>query len=527
MTSLLILSSIVIILSIFVYKFLSKFGVPMLLVFISLGILFGENGIFKIYYNNFELSRDICNFAIILIIFYGGFGTNIKEAKSVMTKAISMSTLGVILTTIFTFLFCKFVLNFDTKTSMLIGAVISSTDAASVFSILRSYKLSLKEKTASLLEVESGSNDPFSYVLTISLLTMTGFTIDIPILIIRQMLIGISLGYILYIFSKYILLTKKISTEFTMSYILGISLFTYAITDILKGNGYIAVYLLGVLLGNLKFKHKLEIASFFNGLTSVLQILIFFLLGLLVNPIEAIVYYKEAILIMLGLTFIIRPIVVYLLLRPLKSSLKQIVIVSVAGLRGAASVVFAIMVVVSGFHNGEKIFNIVFLIVLLSIAIQGSLIPYISKKIDMIDYSENILKTFNDYSDEEDINFITFTLGKNHKYINKKVSEIELIPDVLLVMIIRDNKEIIPNGDTIFKENDRVVLCCLSYIENNNQIELIEKKIKSKSSYCNKKISDIKTKNLITLIKREDNVLIPNGETVILENDILVIINRE
>lgn len=527
MTELLILSSIVIILCIFIYKFLSKFGVPMLLVFITLGMIFGENGIFKINYNNFELSRDICNFAIILIIFYGGFGTNIKEAKDILKKAITLSTIGVILTALLTAFFSFYILKFDFKTSMLIGAVICSTDAASVFSILRSYNLSLKENTSSLLEVESGSNDPFSYVLTISFLTASTSSFYIPVLILKQLIIGIIIGYLLTKISKYILIKKKFNNEFTMAFILGITLFTFAISDILGGNGYISVYILGVLLGDTKFKSKKEIASFFNGLTSIMQILIFFLLGLLVNPLEALKYYKEAIILMIILTFIVRPAVVYSLLKPFKSSLKQIIIVSFAGLRGAASVVFSIVVVVSGINNGNVIFNITFLIVLLSITIQGSLLPFISKKIDMIDYNDNVLKTFNDYSDEEDVDFITFKINKNHEYINKKVSEINLIPDVLLVMIIRNNIEIIPDGNTVFKEQDRIVLCCPSFVEKNQRINLFEKKISKKSSFCNKKIFEINTPNLIAMIKRKNSVIIPKGDTTILEDDILVIINRE
>ncbi len=161
MNNILFLSSVVIIVSIFMYRYLSKFGVPMLLVFISLGMIFGVNGIFKIDYNNYELSRDICTFALIYIIFFGGFGTNLSMAKGIIKKSLILSSLGVIFTSLLTGVFAHYTLKIDWYTSFLIGSVLGSTDAASVFAILRSHKLNLKENTASLLEIESGSNDPF------------------------------------------------------------------------------------------------------------------------------------------------------------------------------------------------------------------------------------------------------------------------------------------------------------------------------------------------------------------------------
>ena len=510
MNNILFLSSIVIILSIFMYRYLSKFGVPMLLVFISLGMIFGVNGIFKIDYENYELSKDICSFALIYIIFFGGFGTNLSIAKEVIKKSLILSSLGVIFTSLLTGIFAHYILKIDWYTSFLIGSVLGSTDAASVFSILRSHKLNLKENTASLLEIESGSNDPFAYVLTISFLTLSKGELNLPILLFKQVCFGLLVGYI---FTKISILSIKrihnIDSGMSMALIMASMLLSYSISEFVGGNGYITVYLLGVLIGNIRFNKKSEIVSFFNGITSIMQILIFFLLGLLVNPLEALRYTLPAVLIMIAMTILIRPFVVSLLISPLKSSRGQKLLVSWAGLRGAASVVFAILVVVANKEVGMIVFNIAFIVVLLSIAIQGSLLPFFSRKFNMIDEEENVLKTFNDYSDTEDV-----------------VKNLEFMPSVLLVLIIRNGQNIIPNGDTMIEKGDRVVLCGSSFIDRNTRINLYESIVDKTSKYKNKSIRELPKNTLIVLIKRDGIAMIPSGNTTILENDTLVLLDR-
>lgn len=527
MTNLILLCSVVLILCVFVYKFFSKFGVPMLLVFMSIGMIFGENGIFKITYNNFALSKEICNFALIFIIFFGGFGTKISTAKGIIKKAITLATIGVFLTAFLTAIFAHYILGMNWQTSLLLGAVLGSTDAASVFSILRSYRLSLKEKTAPLLEIESGSNDPFAYVLTISFLSLSGGTFNLPILLLRQVILGIAIGYGFSKITAYALTKiKNLDIGFAMALIMGNVLFSYSFSEFTGGNGLIAVYLFGILLGNSNFKGRIEIVSFFNGITSVMQMLIFFLLGLLVNPASAIRYIVPAVAVMLTMTFIIRPAVIFTLLAPFKSSRGQKLLVSWAGLRGAASVVFSIFVVTDNMTLGYPIFNITYIVVFLSIALQGSLIPYMSKKLDMIDENEDILKTFNDYSDEEDVDFITSEIDENHKWVGKKIRDIDLMPSVLLVLIIRDDKNIIPNGDTIIENKDKIVLCGSSFVEKNSRIRLYENVVDKNSAYYNKYIRDLDKNNFVVMIKREGSTMIPKGDTVLYENDILVMLDR-
>ena len=527
MNNILFLSSVVIIVSIFMYRYLSKFGVPMLLVFISLGMIFGENGIFKISYENYELSRDICSFALIYIIFFGGFGTNLSMAKGIMKKSLILSSLGVVFTALLTGIFSHYILHLDWYTSFLIGSVLGSTDAASVFAILRSHKLSLKENTASLLEIESGSNDPFAYVLTISVLTLSKGDFNLPLLLVKQVGFGLFVGFAFAKIANYIIKkTHSLDSGMAMALITGAMLLSYSTSEFIGGNGYITVYLLGVLIGNIHFNKKSEIVSFFNGITSIMQILIFFLLGLLVSPADALKFTIPAVILMIAMTILIRPIVVYFLMAPLKSSQGQKLLVSFAGLRGAASVVFAILVVVADKEIGMVVFNIAFIVVLLSIAIQGSFLPYFAKKVDMIDEDGDVLKTFNDYSDTEDVDFITAEIDENHKWVGRAIKNIEFMPCVLLVLIIRDNKNIIPNGDTIIEKGDRIVLCGSSFVDKDRRISLYESIVDKTSKYINKSIKELDRNILVIMIRRNNLPMIPSGNTVILENDTLVLLDR-
>ncbi len=211
---------------------------------------------------------------------------------------------------------------------------------------------------------------------------------------------------------------------------------------------------------------------------------------------------------------------------PFRASKGQMLLVSWAGLRGAASVVFSILVVVADKQTGNIVFNISFVVVLFSIALQGSLVPYVAKKLNMIDEDGDVLKTFNDYSNEEDIDFITAEIDANHKWVGKKIKDIDFMPSVLLVLIIRNNKNLIPNGDTIIENGDKIVLCGSSFVDKNTRINLHETFVDSDSEYKNKAIRELDKSNLVVMIKRKDTAMIPNGNTILLENDRVILLGR-
>ncbi len=528
MEKFLLLISMIILCCIFFWRVSDKTGVSGLFVFILLGMVFGSDGLFKIHFDDFSFANILCSFALIFIMFYGGAGTNWNKAKPVAIKAIWLSSLGTILTAMFVGLFCFYVLKFQLLESFLVGAVICSTDAASVFSILRSKKMNLKYGSASLLEIESGSNDPFSYMLSVVVLSlMGGHSFDIFSIIkilFLQISVGLICGFLCAFITKFIVEYLNIKKSgFEAAFIIAIAFISYAVPQLLHGNGYLSVYISGLVIGNMDLPNKKDMIHFFGGITGLMQMMLFFLLGLLSFPslLSQIMFIGLAIAGFL--TFVARPIAVFLTLLPYKRPFNQMMFISLAGMRGAASIVFAIMAVNDPAYLHNDIFHIVFFIVLFSILIQGSLLPLFAKKLDMIDSDEDVLKTFNDYIDEAPIQFIQFTLNKDHQWVNKMIKEIVLPPNSILAMIIRNNTHIVPNGNTLLLEDDIVVMSG-KQLKRIYDIHLFEKTIKDNDEWINRKISELRLKKkLIILIKRNEKIIIPNGETLLLKDDVLVI----
>ena len=513
-------------------KISSKVGLPTLLLFIFLGMLFGSDGIFKIHFDNYYIAEQICSIALIFIMFYGGFGTNWNTAKPIANISVMLSSVGVILTSLIVGLFCYYILRFDFLESMLIGAVISSTDAASVFSILRSKKLNLKYNTASILEIESGSNDPFSNIMTVIILSFMNSQSSgnkILYIIFAQIVYGIILGVLIALIASFILSKFKFKTAgFNSIFVFSIALISYSITTLIGGNGYLSTYITGIILGNKAIPNKKSLVHFFDGITGLMQMLIFFLLGLLSFPSQLQYIFIPALAISLFLTFVARPLSIMAILTPFKAPLNQQLFISWSGLRGAASIVFAIIATVSPAYTKNDVFHIVFFIVLFSISIQGSFIPFIAKKLNMIDDNNNVLKTFNDYSEEIPLNFIKILIYENHPWNNKKIKDIQLLPDILTVLIVRNEKQIVPKGNTLILENDLVILSGIS-LQNDSFGYLTELKIEKGDKWIGMALSEINIdcEKLIILIKRNQETIIPTGKSIINENDILIINNNK
>lgn len=336
MTVAIIITAIILILCVFSSKFLHRFGVPTLLIFILLGMVFGSDGIVGIYFDNYGLAETICSVALIFIMFYGGFGTNWNTARPVLKQSICMSTLGVIFTALLTGLFCHYALGMSWLEGLLTGSVVGSTDAASVFSILRSKKLNLKGGLASLLEIESGSNDPVSYMMTIIILTIMSVSSDIslPWMIAKQLLFGFGIGFgVAFLSSK---LLSRINFEINgmdAILVIGTALFTYGFSSWLGGNGYLSVYIVGIVLGNSKILHKTSLVHFFDGITWLMQIAIFFVLGLLAFPSKIPSVALPAILISVFMIIVARPVATFLILSWFKTPVRQQLLVSWSGLR--------------------------------------------------------------------------------------------------------------------------------------------------------------------------------------------------
>ena len=440
MVNLMILSGIVLLTCIISSKIFYKWGVPVLLVFIIIGMLFGSDGIGGIYFDNYNITYSLSSIALVFIMFYGGFCTEWKKARSVAIPSIMLSTLGVIITAGLTGLFCHFVLKTSIFEGLLLGCIVASTDAASVISILRSRNLKLKNNIDTLVEFESGSNDPTAYMLTSVMLIFITSNESVGIgllgMIFKQIVFGVTVGLFLSKLAVFIL--RKVEFEIEGLYpifTITVAILAYSISEFLGGNGYLSVFIAGIVMGNSKIPHKKSLNHFFDGLSWIMQIILFFMLGLLAFPSQLPSIAFEGIAISIFLILVGRPIAVFTILSWFKVAIYAIT-------------------KTSAIEN--DIFHIIFFIALFSVAIQGTLIPWFAKKLDLICYEDdnhedNMKNNIKDYIFEVKV-------GENNKVVNKAIMDSEIPDEILIVMIKRDNKVVIPKGFTIIKPNDTLVL---------------------------------------------------------------------
>ena len=466
MTKLMIISGLVLIICITSSKVLYKFGIPMLLIFIVLGMLFGSDGLVGIYFDNYELTSQLCSLALVFIMFYGGFGTKWKMAKPVALPSLLMSTLGVIVTAGLTGLFCYLVLKTTLLEGLLIGAVVSSTDAASVFSVLRAQKLNLKSSLASLLEVESGSNDPIAYMMTFLILTMMKSSGEVSFVmmgsvILTQIIIGLAIGFLIAKSSVYILRFSNFEVEgFYTIFVTAAAILSYALSEYLGGNGYLSVYIAGIIIGNSQIPRKKSMFHFFDGISWIMQIALFFILGLLSFPSRLPYVTGTAVAISLFMILVARPLATFIILSPFKFTVKEKLFISWVGLRGAASVVFAIMALTYGVSIEHDIFHIIFFIALFSVSIQGTLIPKVATMLNLVETEDHYcaLKTFTDYTGDINTDILELKITKDSPWVNKTIREANIPEGVLIMMIKRGNKILVPKGATVIKERDILIL---------------------------------------------------------------------
>lgn len=439
-------------------KVLYRFGVPLLLIFIFLGMIFG---VMVIDFSDFQLTGKIASIALVFIMFYGGFGTNWSMARPKAAPSILMSTLGTIITFFITGVFVYLIFKISFLESLLIGAVVSSTDAASVFAILRSQKLNLEGSLASLLEVESGSNDPVACMLTLIILTIMGggTVMNLIPLVISQIVIGVMIGTLIAMASIYLIRHANFEIEsFYIIFIIAMAIISYSLSEWMGGNGYLSVYISGIIIGNSKIPHKKTLVHFLDGVSWIMQIILFFILGLLANPLELPKVIGKSVVISLGIIFIARPISVFLVLKKFDFNTKEKLFIAWVGLRGAASIVFAIFALNYGISINNDIYHIIFFIALISVGVQGTLIPIIAKRLELLDNNRPVLKTFNDYVEEKNTKVMEVKIEGSCRLINKSIMDANIPEEILIAMIKREGEIIIPKGASIIKEGDILVV---------------------------------------------------------------------
>lgn len=469
--NMLLIGSVLLIISIVVGKTGYRFGVPALLLFLLVGMFFGSDGL-GLQFNNTHQAQAIGMVALSVILFSGGMDTKVADIKPIMSAGVVLSTAGVLLTALFTGLFIWIIsgmsftnISFPLTTSLLLAATMSSTDSASVFAILRSQKMNLKHNLRPMLELESGSNDPMAYMLTIVLIqiilsgSMNAGEIAGNLAV--QFLVGGAGGYILGKLT--VLFLNKINIDNQSLYailLLGCVFFTFTITDRLHGNGYLAVYIAGMVVGNKKIVFRKEIATFMDGMSWLFQIIMFLTLGLLVNPHEMLNVALVAILVGVFLILIGRPLSVFLCLLPFrKINFKSKLFVSWVGLRGAVPIIFATYPVVAGVEGSNSIFNIVFFITIVSLVVQGTSISFFAR---LLHLSAPLPQTGNEFGVElpEEIDSSLSDMTVTPEMIEQADTLKEMnLPQGTLVMIVkRGNEFLIPNGSLKLHIGDKLLL---------------------------------------------------------------------
>ncbi|EPR72086.1 Na(+)/H(+) antiporter [Winogradskyella psychrotolerans RS-3] len=477
--NILLIGSLLLFISIIVGKTSYKFGVPTLILFLAIGMLAGSDGIGGIRFDDPKLAQFIGIVSLNFILFSGGLDTNFKAIKPILREGLVLSTLGVFLTAATLGIFVWFVTDFTIYESLLLGSIVSSTDAAAVFSILRSKNLALKTNLRPTLELESGSNDPMAYVLTLACLSLViNQDQSIPTMIFmffQQMILGGIAGFAFGKLSRIIINRIKLGFEGLYPVlVIALMFITFSATDFVGGNGFLAIYICAVYLGNQDLIHKSTILKMFDGIAWLMQIVLFLTLGLLVFPSQIIPYMGIGLLISVFLILVARPAAVLISLMFFKMKMRRRFYISWVGLRGAVPIVFATYPLLAGIDKANMIFNIVFFISVTSVLIQGTTLSLFAKWLNVAlpeevkPIAENDRYILNlPKSAMEEI-----LIPPNSFAVDKRIIDLHFPTSAFIVMIKRNNKFVRPGGSTVIEANDTLVLL-LDTEDSLNEVNMI------------------------------------------------------
>ena len=463
--NIILIGSVLLLISIIAGKTSYRFGIPTLLLFLTIGMLAGSDGIGGIYFDNPQIAQFIGVVSLNFILFSGGLDTSWQSVKPVLKEGIALSTLGVLLTAIGLGYFVYLITDFSLYESLLLGAIVSSTDAAAVFSILRGRNLALKKNLRPTLELESGSNDPMAYVLTIAFLSLVQepeqsiFSI-IPLLFL-QMSIGGVAGFLFGKLSKIVI--NKIKLDYEGLYpVLTIALMfiTFSATDAIGGNGFLAIYICSVYLGNQNLIHKKTIMRMFDGLAWLMQIILFLTLGLLVFPSQIIPFIGVGLLISIFLILVARPLAVFIALIPFKMRLKRRFYISWVGLRGAVPIVFATYPLLAGIDKSHAIFNIVFFVSISSVLVQGTTLSIVAKwlNVGLPEKAKPLSPTDQLMVEHPKTLMKEIVVEENSTAIGLKIVDLKFPKNAIIAMIEREGNYLTPNGSTELMARDKLVV---------------------------------------------------------------------
>ncbi|AMG65355.2 potassium/proton antiporter [Providencia stuartii] len=460
---LILLTSILILLGIFSSKLSARLGLPMLVMFLFIGMLAGEDGIGQIAFNNVNVSYAVGSLALALILFDGGLQTSVKSIRLVWKPAFTLATFGVLITAGITGLAAAYILGIPLLEGLLLGAIVGSTDAAAVFSLLRNAGIYLNERLQSTLEIESATNDPMAIFLTVGLLQLlmnqSASGSELLLLFVSQMgigtLVGLSVGWISI---KIINKIKLLATGLYPVLVAACGLLSFGLASNLQGSGFLSIFVTGVVIGNARFVFQRNTFLFHDGLAWLSQIIMFVMLGLLVNPSSLLEVWFEGLVIALVLTFIARPIAVVPVLKFFKFSREEITLVSWVGLRGSVPIILAIFPFIYGLPGANLIFDVVFFVVLISATLQGSTLPYVARKLNLMQPPPLLPAATLDITavDQIDADLVEYTLGEDCSAVGRRLSQLALPDQTVIAMITRGKSVLPPRGSTRLIADDHL-----------------------------------------------------------------------
>lgn len=464
--NILLFGSMLLFLSIIASKTSFKLGIPALILFLVVGMLAGSDGPGGIYFDDPKFAQFLGVVALTFILFSGGLETKWESIRPIVWQGVTLSTLGVFLTALTVGIFAAYLLNYPWYVGMLLGSIVSSTDAAAVFSILRSKSLGLKGHLRPTLEFESGSNDPMAYFLTTGFIYLIADPDASLLSLAGKFVIGMTLGAMCgYALGKVMVWTiNHIQLDVDGLYpvlILALVFFTFSFTDTIGGNGFLAVYIAAIVLGNSNFLHKKSLTRFYDGQAWLMQIVMFLTLGLLAYPSKIMPYAGQGILLSLFLIFVARPVSIFACLLFFRDlNIRKKLFISWVGLRGAVPIIFSIYPMIAGIPYANSIFNLVFFISVSSVLLQGTTLPMVARwlSVSVPEQLERKSPIDLEMKDNSNSELVELDVADDSSVIGKPVVELNLPKSSMIVLIHRDGKYITASGDTQLQAHDHLLI---------------------------------------------------------------------
>ncbi|HWP83332.1 MAG TPA: potassium/proton antiporter [Bacteroidota bacterium] len=461
---LLLIGAVLILLSILLAKVSDNLGVPTLLLFLAVGMLAGSEGPGGIYFDDAGLAQSIGIIALIFILFAGGVDTHWESVRPVLWHSVGLATVGVFLTAVSIGLFCVAVLDFSPVSGLLLGAIISSTDAAAVFNVLRSKSVSLKGNLRPLLELESGSNDPMAVFLTVGMIELSLAPEMSMLKLVALFVTQMSLGGLLGVLGgkSMVWMLNRLRSPYEGIYPvagLAFAVAIYGSAAVIGGSGFLAVYVAGVIVGNSDIVQKRWLLRFFDGLAWMSQIAMFLTLGLLVFPSQLLAVIGPGLLVSGFLMFVARPLSVLVVFARANFEWREKAFISWVGLRGAVPIILATFPLLANVPNANMIFNLVFFIVLTSVLLQGWSIPLVAKtlRVDAPLEKKRRYPLEFDRMEGIDAELVELIVPFRSGMAGKSIVDLHMPQGSIIVLIGRDDKFIIPQGDTVLQEGDTLL----------------------------------------------------------------------